>query len=179
MKVERLSFSKIKITLTNDEISLYDMDFEELCYDQDLALDFLNMLITDEGIDFLKGDCKLKIEMQKNKNFVFIITKLDSSYQKQSLVYKFNSIADAVMGCKRISMYFNGASSLYKYEGNYYISIKGVNDYVSQDCEVLMCDYGTKTKNGNEFEGDLAENGELLIKDEAVEVLCNYLNYEY
>ena len=38
----------------------------------------------------------------------------------------------------------------------------------------MLSDYGTKTNNGTEFEGVLAEKGEFLIKEDAVEILCSY-----
>ena len=95
------------------------------------------------------------------------------------MVYKFPCIKDAVMGCKRIDMFFFGTSSLYKFKNNYYLSLRGINNFVSEDCETLMCDYGDKIKNGNEFEGVLAENGEYLIKDKAVTILCTFFDYEY
>ncbi len=180
MKVEKLSYNRIKITLTYDEMADYDIDCNEIISNYDLAYDFIDYLIndTDYNLDFLKGDSKLKVEIQKGRDFVLFITKLEVAYEK-TMVYKFPCIKDAVMGCKRIDMFFFGTSSLYKYKNNYYLSLRGINNFVSEDCETLMCDYGDKIKHGNEFEGVLAENGEYLIKDKAVTILCNFFDYEY
>ncbi len=191
MQVEILSADKLKITLTESDLDDFDIDIDELCYDTERAGDFFWNLLSDidEEIDFFKNDCHLMIEALSAQEdcFVMIITRVDATSggrarakvrkkneQIPVVIYSFEDISYAAQGCKRISVYYNGKSRLYKYEGKYYLAIHGVNSFIAKDSDVMLSDYGTKTNNGTEFEGFLAEKGEFLIKEDAVEILCSY-----
>jgi len=191
MKVEILSADKLKITLTENDLDDYDIDIHELCYDVERAGDFFWDLLSDidEEIDFFRSDCRLMIEALSAHEdcFVMIITRVDaanSGYtrakaKKKSehipvVIYSFDDISLAAQGSKRISVYYSGKSHLYKHDGKYFLTIHGNNSFIAKDSDIILSDYGTKINNGTEFEGFLAEKGEFLIKEDAVEILCSY-----
>ena len=191
MKVEILSADKLKVTLTESDLDNFDIDIEELCYNTERAGDFFWNLLSDidEEIDFFRSDCHLMIEALSAQEdcFVMIITRLDAANSTHArakikkrkahipvVLYRFDNISFAAQGCKRISGGYLGKSRLYKYELLYYLAIYGDNANIANDADVILSDYGTKVNNGEEFEGVLAENGEFLIKEDAVEILCSY-----
>lgn len=190
MKIKRLSPEKLEITLTEEDLDELEIDLSDIKNDGRSAGEALFDIIeqTEQETDFFDDLCGLVVEVYVNSDgsYTLTATKTDdpmeyasahrakAKIKKSPVIYAFDSIDDAAGGCKRISFFFNGTSNFYKYRGKYYLSVTGVNNFITKDSDLLLCDYGEKIKSGGIFEGVLAENGEFLIKEDAVEVLCSY-----
>ena len=91
-------------------------------------------------------------------------------------VFSFKSIDDAAFGAKRISASFFGKSSLYKRKSLYYLILvrNRLDAQLEEDnLEVLLSEYGTKQVSTNVFAASIAEHGEAIIKNNAVNILSS------
>lgn len=185
MKIEHISRTKLKITLTKEEMTELDLDIYDFKHDLKSAGDAFWDVIEQSGeeTDFFDDMDGIVVEVYftNDGSCVLTATKTDGVIRgkKQKtpahpVIYSFSDISEAAEGCKRISVFFNGTSNLYKYEGKYYLAAYGVNPGISLNSDVILSDYGETGYHDDIFEGVLAENGEILIKEDAVEVLCSY-----
>ncbi|SMB83202.1 adapter protein MecA 1/2 [Desulfonispora thiosulfatigenes DSM 11270] len=90
-----------------------------------------------------------------------------SPYLSKDLVYAFASFENAVQLSKTMTSDFEGVSSLYKFKNSYYLVFK-IAEQVSEYQRVRIGEYGQSKIYDSSF---LDEHGELLIKDNAINVL--------
>jgi adapter protein MecA 1/2 len=95
---------------------------------------------------------------------------------KNISIYSFDSIDDASSASERLYGDFNGASSLHKYNGKYFICLQlpyktaAVQNMGS--FETILGEYGQKHISNTVSRGFLLEHGELLINSNAVNKLA-------
>lgn len=94
MKIEKINDSKVKITLTADELKQRKIDIKDIESDVDLARNLFIDLIEESNLDedFSLDNCQLYIEASSDNNNLFIvtITKIDQipELSKYSLMKK-------------------------------------------------------------------------------------------
>ena len=98
--------------------------------------------------------------------------------QKDSLaIFSFNKLDDTTFAAKRLHDYFMGQSRLYKCDNRYYLVVQedACAAYALIEVETVLHEYGEKHVSNDLSEVYLAEHGELLIKNQAIEKLAWYL----
>jgi adapter protein MecA 1/2 len=91
------------------------------------------------------------------------------------LIFEFLSLDDVIHACKTIESRFTGDSSLYKYKGKYYLSLNILNDFIADDMDVILTEFARKESAAAIIKsGELAEHGDLLVENNAVESMCSY-----
>ena len=98
--------------------------------------------------------------------------------QKQSIaVFSFGELDDAVLASKRLHDYFMGESRLYKNDSRYFLVVQEEVHaaYAMFETETVLHEYGEKHVSTELSENYLAEHGETMIKQQAVEKLARYL----
>jgi adapter protein MecA 1/2 len=90
-------------------------------------------------------------------------------------IYSFLKLDDVIKVSARLDQKYNGANSLYKMNGKYYLMVHNNNpvDYITlPNIEMLLCEYGYKHPATMIAKYYIIEHGEPIIKDGAVAVLA-------
>ena len=154
MKFEKLSDTKLKITMSYEELP-NAKDLDELMHNTDTAQGTFFKLLekADEAVGFDTKDFKIKIDAQAlyNGELIFIVTKLlklnkksksvkpkripkENNEESTYSVYKFDTFEDFCSFCSYVNEnkinYLNRLCKeciLYKYKNNFYLSLKQIN----------------------------------------------------
>lgn len=89
-------------------------------------------------------------------------------------IYSFNSLDDVERACHCIKNYYCGISSLYKYNNRYYLIIAVENITISnaEDFDTIISEFGQKHISNLISKGFLNEHGEILIYDNALNIMA-------
>ena len=92
-------------------------------------------------------------------------------------IFSFSQLDEAAHAAKRLNDYFMGQSHLYKENGRFFLVIKEESNaaYAMMEAEMVLHEYGEKHVSNPLSEVYLAEHGELMIEQQAVEKLAWYL----
>ena len=95
------------------------------------------------------------------------------------IIYSFDKLDDVVEVSNRIYHLYCGANSLYKdiYNNRYFLVLHK-NYFVNSnpsEIESILSEYGNKHVSSPLSEGFLAEHGEIMIQNKAIEVLKKHL----
>jgi len=192
MKIERVAHNKIKITLTCDDMQMWQLDIEKLSSNAPEAREFfLNVIERAENeLNFDFKDSQLLVEaFMKTDGSVIHISKISPETEEfdklskarikrvevrvrrkptaenRCVVFSFNTFDNAADACKLISPKFDGYSTFYKYNDSFYIALYFTASADKQVVSVLS-EFGTQAENN--IIGRLNEHGETLIKENAV-----------
>lgn len=191
MKIERLAQNKLKITLSGDDLRQWNIDIRSLTADSEELKDIFWSIIktAEEETGFVIDDSQLMVEaISRNDSFIMLITKIDQPAEKitrvktrkkktpvsSQLVFSFASLDDATEACKHIENRFVGTSSLYKYQGTYYLVLDTINEYLACDLDTMLSEFGKKAEEPAILCGLLSERGELLIPGDAIADMASF-----
>jgi len=93
------------------------------------------------------------------------------------LIYSFKSLEDIINLSEKLDAFYSGESSLHSYKGGYYLKLtrSGLTTPALKSFELLLNEYGgVKVINTNFMEGCLNEYGEVLIENNAIELIKQY-----
>ncbi len=197
MKFEKLSDTKLKITMSYEELP-NAKDLNELMHNTDTAqITFLNLLEkADKAVGFNTKDFKIKIDAQSlyNGELVFIITKLvklkkskysvkpkiipkEKSEESIYSIYKFDSFDDFCSFCVYLNKnkinYLNRLCQeclLFKYKNNFYLSLKHINSNYSKLATFYssITEFSKYYTSKELFYFTLNEHGIIYIQDNAL-----------
>lgn len=113
-----------------------------------------------------------------------VIAKIKSiNYSTKNIIYSFNSMEEFCKLCSHIStlnhfkfVNFSKNSSLFLYNGTYYLLIKNINTqykYINQFYSIAS-EFGKLLSHSKGFEGKLTEYGKIIIKRNAIDIGIKY-----
>ena len=191
---------RVTITLTDLEQRQIDINAIDINSPQTIALfnELMEQVANQFGYDFTGTQLIIDPVPNNENSFDITITKIDEdmdfesihkyiktrykksdvSVKKKSggvlsniLVYAFKSFDDVCRLADLIYDLYIGASSLYKHDKQYYLTLSKspikINDERALEC--YLSEFGVKINNPSTFEGYLNEHGDLLIEEQAVE----------
>lgn len=204
MKFEKLSDNKIQITLTIQDLVEKDIDFHVFMSNpiesQHILLDMLEEAKKETGFDPEDSNLKVEALSMADTNFIFTITKIDTD-EKTKLskkkftvkrknvtassqsVYCFNQFDDY---CNFLAFLNNGnllvdakniakSITLYEYKEKYYLILNNANTEFIDKIKLYACiTEFAKCVNSNAFSSKLKECGNLIMKNNALEIGFNY-----
>ncbi len=200
IKIERISPNKIKVTLTMDDLREWDIDLNAISYNspetQELFWSMIRKAETEANF-FIDGS-QLIVEAMpaRSEGFVMIITKLDEDEARferivksrirkneirarlkttrvfhNPIVYEFTQLDDLIDACNVIKNRFIGLSALYMLENTYYLSLELKSPLNGEDIDNLLHEFAMKQDNSLIKLGQLSERGQLIVKDDAINVI--------
>ncbi len=213
MKVEKISDTQIKFTLTAKDLVERDISISDLTYESEKT-----RLLFKEIIDEAKAACNFKAEntplmieaMPVEDGIMIIISKVknkdniktgrnlqpvsltEEKYNLEDFIsvrekansgdgesriflFSFDDMDAAANGAKRISHIYSGESALYRYKNEYFLILEcGLTEEEELNyAETVMCEYGIKRNASAVSHAYLAEHGEVIIKQNAVNILSS------
>lgn len=195
---------KVTVTLSDlaeRNIDLHSLTYNSAAA-QELLWDMMEQAEDKYGFDFSNSHIVFEPLADISKGFIITITKLDedmdfeylhkllksslgkngSNFKKRArrfvipsrIIYSFKSLEDTFDLAKALDAKFTGESCLYKLENTFYLILKSLKPFNYSRVELLLSEYGNKIKNSSFFEGYLNEYGNLMIKENALQVLRDY-----
>ena len=192
MKIERISENKIKIFLSEKEITNWNSVYGNRVPDYNsMMLDIISAAEKETGISF--HNCRVVVEASQSSkdSYVLIITKTPEkkpypgrvkpkSYRPKTklimpIVAEFNELSDISGFASHYPLYKSmlcGAASLYSYNDKYYLEINLPARFESyrKGLVLSLSEFSTSSA-GTVIPYLLPEHGRLLIKDNALSVL--------
>lgn len=136
--------------------------------------DGFGMLITrvcnQEELDKAVNACGYKGRLRHNS----LKRSKESNIQGKKYIYKFTSFENVCEAAEVVCDVFNGLSTLYKCDEKFYIYVVLEETENSLEIETLLSEYGTMVRDSQYVHGRLNEYGEIMIKDNAINVLEEY-----
>lgn len=198
MKIEKLAEDKIKITITIDDLAARNIDLYSFMYNspesQDLFWDVMNEAEKEYGFNVDDSMIYVEASTTGGGNFTLIVTKTKEkptiklsttkpnvnkesvklkrkkipSYLKDGL-YRFESFEDICNFCKTVDIRAVVDSVLYRLEDVYYLK-----SAIMPATSIL--EYATIVKYPELMEARIAEHGQIIIPENAVETINMYFN---
>ena len=97
---------------------------------------------------------------------------LDDFYENEIYIYSFKNLEDIISLSTRLSMEYDGKNMLYKYEDKYFLSLEKKNNMINH-IETIISEYGQKHISNIISKYYLDEYGEVIIKNDAINILAN------
>ncbi len=137
-------------------------------------IDGFGMLITkvfsDSDLNRAIDNCSYRGKIKK--------TKLSAGQIAQSIIgkriFKFNDFENVCHAADAVSKEFSGISTLYKLCGEYYMLLIPSDRLIMLDIEKVMLEFSDRQEKTLISHGRLNELAEIMIKEDAVEVLSKY-----
>ena len=203
MKIEKINDNKLKILLTNDDLKERNIKMAELAFGSEKTRDLFKEMINiaADEYDFDADDSQLMIEAIpiSLEAIVNIVTKKDEEQKivmhrkkkknkesssakvvgiENTSIYEFNTIDDICLVAKVLYSRFNGESILVKKGNKYFLILQNNNscdEITDEELEIIIGEYGKRHIVNSISKAYLFEHGEIIIKENAVDVLSEYL----
>lgn len=190
MRIERLTFNKIKIFLTSDDLSERGLTKEDIWKDSlkwhQLFHEMLEEASEELGVNF-QGAVAVEIFSIHAQGMIMIVTKEDqedelliddgfinmqvTDQSNNVILFEFTDIEEVIQLSKRLASmnFLNG--TLYFMNQTYFFFVKEDPLLVKDGIIANMCEYGNASL---ESIHRLNEYGTVIIKEKAVETLVKF-----
>ena len=181
MTIKKLSSDKVRITLNQEELAAFDIEWDRFGPDDEPTQELLLQLLDSawESTGFCPEDGQLYIEALPNaEGCVLILSKSHENDSDKSLcapvVFQFRQIQDLLSGAKQLFHHYPHRilhSSLYRCADGCLLLIRPL-DQISQESTLLLAEYGTLLARGELASAIIQEHCTPLIRNDALERLC-------
>jgi adapter protein MecA 1/2 len=191
MRLERLTYNKIKIFLTTDDLSERGLTKEDIWKDSLKWHQLFHEMLEEASEQFdvdIQGTVAVEIFTMHTQGMVMIVTMdeqeeedsslLDSFYdlqvsvkEKQDLIYEFNNFEYVIQVAHQLKVLGFTGGSLYVMDDKYYFCIESVEDCNAMLVAVVLSEYSNPTL---ESIHRIKEYGKTVIDQEAVETIVHY-----
>ncbi len=200
MRIEKINDNKLKILLTNDDLKERNIKMAELAFGSEKTRDLFKEMISiaADEYDFYADDSQLMIEAIpiSLEAIVIMVTKMDEeekivmhTKKKKSKdapfvravenmsIYEFNTLDDVCLVTKVLYARFGGESVLVKKDKKYFLILNNNagDEITDEELEIIIGEYGKKRVVNPISKAYLFEHGEVIIKENAIDVLSEYL----
>ena len=189
MRIERITYNKIKIFLTSDDLSERGLTKEDIWKDSlkwhQLFHEMLEEASEELGVNF-QGSVAVEIFSIHAQGMIMIVTKEDldeeflndgfidmqvTAQTNEEILFEFSDIEEVIQLSKRLSSMNFLCGTLYFMNEMYFFYVKDSQAFVTDGLIANMSEYGHASL---ESIHRLDEYGTLIIKDRAVETLVKY-----
>lgn len=204
MRFEKLNENKIKITLTNQDLKNKNIDFHSFMANpiesQDLFFDMLDEAEKEIGFTTKNYTIRLEALQISTGDFILIVTRslpeTKKYYEKKKIhikrkkpniensqaIYCFSDFDDFCCFCNSLHNADIPVSDLakniclYEYNNTYYLVFTNINLSHSNLKKVfsLITEFGSYVSDTSLFKSILAENGKVLMRNNAIKTSIQY-----
>lgn len=190
MRLERLTYNKIKIFLTIDDLSERGLTKEDIWKDSLKWHQLFHEMLEEASEQFdvdIQGTVAVEIFTMHTQGMVMIVTMdeeeedsslVDSFYdlqvsvkEKQDLIYEFTNFEYVIQVSHQLNVLGFTGGSLYVMDNRYYFCIENVEDCNFTLVAVVLSEYSNPTL---ESIHRIKEYGKTVIDQKAVETIVHY-----
>lgn len=198
MRIERIDENKIKITVSGDDIRMWNVDLKNFTDNTPEAQDMFSFALkqAEQDVNFTVGKSQLLVETMPcgDEGYILVISRLESEREvaealvragkqakqaefrvkrksRMSPLIRFYRFADFEVLCQGISEIhelYMGSSRVFKYQGEFYLELVPIDSFGFFEIENILSEFSRKEKNAATMQGVLNEHGQLLIEADAV-----------
>ena len=192
MRLERLTYNKIKIFLTSDDLRDRGLTKEDIWKDTLKWNQLFHDLLEEASDEFdleIFGAVAVEIFSLQSQGMVLIITVDEEDAEREAydegiiemsvkidgmdeILFEFLDLEDVIQLAIRLNSAGLGGGSLYSYENVYYLIMEGKKGG-AEGLIPLLAEYGTSSLFSIHR---LQEYGKEVIKDEAIEKIFKYFS---
>jgi adapter protein MecA 1/2 len=190
MRLERLTVNKIKIFLTSDDLMERGLSKDDIWKDSikwhQLFHDMLEEASEEFDVD-IQGSVAVEIFSLQAQGMIMIIT-VDENIEEEvlfdgfvemqvtvegceNLLFQFESIEDIIDLSHRLTSLQVSGGSLFSYNNRYYLLMNNLDPSLVEKIAAYLSEYGNPSILSTHV---LAEYGNQIIKDNAVETILKY-----
>ena len=190
MRLERLTYNKIKIFLTSDDLRDRGLTKEDIWKDTLKWNQLFHDMLEEASDEFdleIFGAVAVEIFSLQSQGMVLIITVDEEDAEREAydegiiemsvkidgmdeILFEFLDLEDVIQLAIRLNSAGLGGGSLYSYENVYYLIMEGKED-AAEGLIPLLAEYGFSSLLSIHR---LQEYGKEVIKDKAIEELSKY-----
>ncbi|PAE43827.1 genetic competence negative regulator [Neobacillus sp. YX16] len=192
MRLERLTVNKIKIFLTSDDLMERGLSKDDIWKDSIKWHQLFHDMLEEASEEFdveIQGSVAVEIFALQTQGMIMIIT-VDENIEEEeevlfdgfvemqvrvegceNLLYQFDSIEDIIDLSHRLTPLQVSGGSLFSYNNRYYLLINNLDPSLVEKIAAYLSEYGNPSIISTHV---LAEYGNQIIKDNAVETILKY-----
>ncbi|WNS74058.1 genetic competence negative regulator [Bacillus sp. DTU_2020_1000418_1_SI_GHA_SEK_038] len=190
MRLERLNYNKIKIFLTQDDLSERGLTKEDIWKDSmkwhQLFHDMLDEASEEFGVD-IQGSVAVEIFSMQAQGMIMIVTMEDQNDEEllqdgfiemqvimdssEEIFFELEDFENVIQLAKRLDILNITNASLYAYKNNYYVHLENQNPDDKNKLIAIIAEYGNPSMISIHM---VEEYGTEIIKDLAVEKLMQF-----
>ncbi|MCT4612650.1 MAG: adaptor protein MecA [Clostridia bacterium] len=204
MRIEKINDRQIKFILSKKDLTERNIEINEFAYGSDKAKAFFKDIMKQayDKFGFETNNAPLMIEASTSspEDITIIVTKVadkenaapnnqltQNNNKKRNnnrkkvhspyFLYSFKNLDDISEVAYRLSGVFFGPNAVFKMDDKYYMLLRkeGVQKKPYAYIKAVLSDYGTFQKSSELTENHLLEHGEVIIKENAIEILNKFL----
>lgn len=198
MRIERIGENKIKVTVSGDDIRMWNVDLKNFTDNTPEAQDMFSFALkqAEQDVNFTVGKSQLLVETMPDgdEGYVLVISRLESEREvaealiragKQARqtefrikrkhrmsplvrIYRFREFEALCQGIAEIHELYMGSSRLFKYQGEFYLELVPIDAFGFFEMENILSEFSRKEKSPVTMQGVLNEHGRLMIEADAV-----------
>ncbi|MEH7124335.1 genetic competence negative regulator [Bacillus sp. JJ1532] len=190
MRLERLNYNKIKIFLTQDDLSERGLTKEDIWKDSmkwhQLFHDMLEEASEEFGVE-IQGSVAVEIFSMQAQGMIMIVTMEDQNDEEllqdgfiemqvimdgsEELFFELEDFENVIQLARRLHILNITNTSLYAYNNHYYIHLKNQNPDDKNKLIAIIAEYGNPAIISIHV---VEEYGTEIMKDQAVEKLMHF-----
>ncbi len=188
MRIERLTYNKIKIFLTSDDLTERGLTKEDIWKDSlkwhQLFSDMLEEASTEHGV-CIEGSVAVEIFSMQAQGMIMIVTMGEdesaltdgffdiavTTQDFEDVLFEFDNIEHVIQLSKQLLTVEYSGGDLYAHKDQYYLYFQEENLAHSKDILAILSEYGHLSLVSIHY---LREYGKEIVKDQAIETLANY-----
>ncbi|MGM9925984.1 MAG: adaptor protein MecA [Bacillus sp. (in: firmicutes)] len=187
MKLERLNANKIKIFLTFDDLYEQGLTVEDIKRNELMVHMKIQQMVEracDEMGFQMQGAIEIEIYSHHSQGLMMVITRDEELFfqdeetslqvimeEQQQILYRFNSFEDVIQLCKVFArLDLVQSSSIFYYDGSYYVSIDQMHDSYYDTIISLAAEYGSLSTLTSYR---LAEYGKVIVEGDAIDQISS------
>lgn len=199
MRIERIGENKIKVTVSGDDVKMWNVDLKNFTDNTPEAQDMFWFALkrAEQDLSFEVGKSQLLVETMPHgdEGYVLLVSRLESEKEvaealvragkqvKQTelrvkrrrrispllRIYRFGDFEELCQGVSEMYELYMGGSRLFKYQGEFYLELMPLDTFGFFEIENILSEFAEKEKRSAAVQGVLNEHGQLMIAAEAVQ----------
>ena len=181
MTIKKLSPDKVRITLTQEELAAYEIDWDAVGPEDEPTRELLLQLLDCawQSAGFCPDEGQVYIEaLPTDSGCVIILSKARSTDTLESIcspvIFRFDRAEDLLDGAQQLFGHYSHRifrSALYQSGNSFLLMIRPL-DQTSRESVLLLSEYGTLAAQGELAAAVIREHAKPLMEENALEQLC-------
>ncbi len=201
MRIERVDGRKIKVVVDNNDVKIWNVDLKNFTDNTPEAQDMFWFALkqAQRDVNFNVGQSQLLVETvpDEEEGYVLYISRMENEKELADAliragkrahpaqmkarpsgrvgtlirIFRFETFEELCLGAKEVCEMFSGKSHVVKYMGEYFLELFPDDSFYLFRIDNVLSEFGRRIKDAVAIQGILAEHGEVMVEDNALETI--------